>query len=123
MKIDIQARNFSPSASVLDFARRRLSFALGRIGDDLRRVTVLLSDAPGPRGDIDKTCLIQLSLRDLPDVVIENTEPSLRVAIHRAADRAGWTVSRRLQRQRNYNRLRFHAGKPASAAARPENIH
>lgn len=123
MEIEIQALNFPLSQSVRDFVKRRLSFALGRVGDDLHRVSVRLSDVNGARGGVDKSCLIQVGLRGLPDVVVENTEPNLRVAIHRAADRAGWTVARRLQRQRNYSRLRFHTGKPAAEAARSTEIH
>jgi len=122
MEIEIQAQDFSPSPSALDFVKRRLSFALGRVGDDLHRVTVRLSEVDDARGGVDKSCLVQVRLRNLPDVVVENRESNLRVAIHRAADRAGWTVSRRLQRQRNYNRLRFHTGKPATGARRPTNI-
>jgi ribosome-associated translation inhibitor RaiA len=44
-------------------------------------------------------------LKSLPDVVIEDTEADLYIAIDRATDRAGRTIERRLTRQRELARL------------------
>jgi ribosome-associated translation inhibitor RaiA len=60
---------------------------------------VRLSDINGPHGGADKRCHLQVMLNGLPDVVVEDTEADLYIAIDRATDRAGRTVVRKLNRQ------------------------
>ena len=105
MKIDIQARNFSLTDALRGHIKRRLSFALSTRGHHIQRVKVRLTDINCPRSGVDKHCHIQVALAHLPDVVIEDTEADLYVAIDRAADRASHAVGRRLARQRIKNRL------------------
>lgn len=107
MQINIQARNFALSDEVTRFVERRLRFALGRLDEKILHVTVRLSDINGPRGGIDKHCHLHVALKQVPDVVIEDTEADVFVAVTRAADRAGRAVLRRLDKQRN------PAGRPA----------
>ena len=100
MQLDIQARNFSLTDALRNHAERRLRFALTCCSDHIMRVVMRLSDINGPRGGEDKNCHLQVVLAGLPDVVIEDTEADLYVAIDRATDRASRTVVRRLARQR-----------------------
>ena len=80
--------------------RRRLEFALGRFHARLRLVSARVSDVNGPRGGIDKTCVITLHLDRFPQpIVIEDVDADPMVAIDRAADRAGRTVARTLARR------------------------
>ena len=104
MQIDIQARNFSLTAALLGHVKRRLRFALSTKDDHIQRVVIRLSDINGPRGGEDKCCHIQVVLPHLPDVIIEDTEEDMYIAIDRAADRAGRTVGRRLARHRDRDR-------------------
>ena len=104
MQINIQARNFSLTDALRSHAERRLRFALTCCDDHIQRVVMRLSDINGPRGGADKRCHLQVVLSGLPDVVIEDTEADLYVAIDRATDRAGRTVGRRLARQRDRGR-------------------
>ena len=99
MQIDIQARNFSLTDALRGHAERRLRFALTRCHDHIQRVVVRLSDINGPHGGADKRCHLQVMLNGLPDVVVEDTEADLYIAIDRATDRAGRTVVRKLNRQ------------------------
>ncbi len=99
MQIDIQARNFSLTDALRGHAERRLRFALTCCDDHIQRIAVRLSDINGPHGGADKRCHLQVVLAGLPDVVIEDTEADLYIAIDRAADRAGRTVVRTLSRQ------------------------
>jgi putative sigma-54 modulation protein len=101
MQIDIQARSFSLTDALRSHAEWRLRFALTFFDNHIQRVVMRLSDINGPRGGTDKRCHLQVVLKGLPDVVIEDTEADLCVAIDRATDRAGRTVERRLARQRD----------------------
>jgi len=104
MQIDIQARNFKLTDGLNTHINRRLGFALSNSDDYIQHIIVRLSDINGPRGGADKCCHIQVVLPGLPDVVIEDTESDLYVAIDRAADRAGRTVTRRIARKRDNSR-------------------
>jgi ribosome hibernation promoting factor len=99
MQIDIQARHFSLTGALRNHAERRLRFALTCCKDHIQRVVMRLSDTNGPRGGVDKHCHLQVVLAGLPDVVIEDTEADLYVAINRATDRAGRTLTRKINRQ------------------------
>ncbi|MDG4549385.1 MAG: HPF/RaiA family ribosome-associated protein [Candidatus Contendobacter sp.] len=102
MNIHIQARGFPLTEGLREHVARRLQFALGWADDRLRQVSVRLSDENGPRGGEDKRCRIRIAFPGGPSAVIEDTEADLYVAIDRAADRAGRSVTRRLERQRDY---------------------
>ena len=101
MQIDIQARDFSLTDALRSHAERRLCFALACFDDHIQRVAMRLSVINGPRGGADKRCHLQVVLDGLPDVVIEDIEVDLYVAIDRAVNRAGRTVARKLDRQQS----------------------
>jgi ribosomal subunit interface protein len=98
MQYVIQARDFSLTKSLRNHAERRLRFALACFDNHIQRIVVLLSDINGPRGGVDKRCQLRIVLDGMPDVVIQDTEADLYVAIDRAANRAGRTLVRKLDR-------------------------
>ena len=110
MQIDIQAQSFALTHALRSYAQRRLRFALSRADNHVRRIVVRLSDINGPRGGEDKRCQLQVLLAGLPDVVVEDTEADLYFAIDRAADRAGRSVMRKLDRKQTLYR---HSRTPA----------
>ena len=104
MQIDIQARDFSLTDALRNHAERRLRFALSCCDDHIQRIVMRLSDINGPRGGADKRCHLQVVLKGLPDVVIEDTQADLYVAIDRATDRAGRTLVRKIDRQQTLSK-------------------
>ena len=96
MHIEIQARDFSLTDALVDHVQKRLGFMLARAGTRIRRVGVRLSDLNGPRGGVDKRCLVEVRLDGMPAVVVEDVQADMYTAIDRAAGRAGRTVMRRL---------------------------
>jgi putative sigma-54 modulation protein len=96
MVIAIHARGFSLTDAIEEHVHKRLGYTLARGGDRIGRVVVRLSDLNGPRGGIDKRCLIEIRLDGLPAVVVEDIQSDLYAAIDRAAGRAGRTINRRL---------------------------
>ena len=107
MKIEIQAEGVNASAGLRRFVRRRIDFAFGTRRAQVSRILVRVADSPAVNGSQGKLCLVQVGMPDIPDVVVENREPNLYVAIHRAIDRAGWTVARSLERQLRRARARM----------------
>jgi ribosome-associated translation inhibitor RaiA len=64
--------------------------------DHRRQVRGPLIGTPGPC----RRCHLRVMLDSLPDLVIEDIEADLYLAIDRATDRAGRTLVRRIHRQR-----------------------
>lgn len=100
MHLDIQTNGFSLTDSIRDYTKLRMRFALHRNDKFITRVQVRLADINGPRGGIDKRCQIDLSLAGQNDIVIEDIETNLYVAIDRAADRCARALARKLERAR-----------------------
>lgn len=101
MRIDIRRSEGWPGASVA-LTRERLEFALGRFGRLVRSLTVRLTDINGPRGGLDKKCLVAVRLtRPRHVIVIEDVDTDCYVAISRAAERTSRAVSRAVESARN----------------------
>ncbi len=100
MNIHIRASGIVLTDAVREYVQRRLQFAFGWADAQVLCVVVRLSDENGPRGGEDKRCRLQITFAGAPSLVIDDTEADLYVAIDRAADRAGRSVARRLERQR-----------------------
>ncbi len=107
MNINIQARGFDLTEGIREHTRKRLQFALSWANHEVRSITVCLTDVNGPRGGNDKRCRIQIPMAGLPDVVIEDEESDLYLAINSAADRTERTMARRLARLRGHQRERI----------------
>jgi ribosome-associated translation inhibitor RaiA len=93
----------------------RLRFAFSRITGRVRRILVTLADINGPRGGIDKRCLIEVRVDGQRSVVIQDIQADLYTAIDRAAGRAARSVMRRLSLNLRRRRLSRRAY-PASTA-------
>ena len=113
MRIDIHTSGFELTDGLREHTERRLNFALSWATYDVRKVVVRLSDINGPRGGEDKRCSILIPLTRAADIVIENTESDLYVAIDRAVDRAERALARRLERQREHPHGSFKTATPA----------
>lgn len=115
MRIDIQTSGFILTDGLREHAKRRLQFALSWANHDVHKIAMRLSDINGPRGGSDKRCQIQVRLSGGQDVVIEDTEADLYVAIDRAADRADHAVARRLERLREHHHERLNGAETTDA--------
>lgn len=125
MQIAIQTNGFELTEGLRAHVERRVRFAFDWAKFLVSRVAVRLSDLNGPRGGEDKRCVIQLAVAGATDVVIEDTQSDLYVAIDRAADRAGRSLARRMERQRtrrNGTSRRARDNFSASAPAADESV-
>lgn len=100
MQVDIQAQGFALTEGLREYVAKRLAYMLSHADEQIMRVIVRLSDINGPRGGPDKRCLVEVRAKQIPSVVIEDTESDLYVAIDRATERTGRTLARRLARLR-----------------------
>jgi putative sigma-54 modulation protein len=120
MRIDIRAMGIMLTSSLREYIERRLHFALGWASHGVYKIVVHLSDINGPRGGKYKYCLIQIPFPRAPDVLIENMESDLYVAIDRAAHRAERALARQRDRLRESGHDRIHSDEPTGAKRRTE---
>lgn len=81
--------------AIAERARRRVQSALDRFGSRVRAVRVRITDVNGPRGGIDKQCIVAVRLKHPTRLVlIEHMAADFGKAVDRAADRAGRSVAR-----------------------------
>lgn len=109
MRTGILARGFALTSALRAHAERHLRAALGRYRDAVHSVQVRLADLNGPRGGIDKTCLVQVHGPALAPVVVRERDADLYAAIARAAARVGRAMARRIGRR---HRLAQRGGRP-----------
>jgi ribosomal subunit interface protein len=102
MQLDIKTNGFSLTDGIRNYATRRMQFALDRNDGHIMHVKLSLADINGPRGGVDKKCQISLALAGHNNIVIEDTEADLYVAIDRASDRCARTLARRLEKFREH---------------------
>lgn len=105
MTITIYARGFALTDGIHDHVHLRIQSALGRFSDKLTRVVVRLSDVNGPRGGVDKRCLVALGVPGQPDVVIKASKADLYSAVDRAVSGAGRSLIKRLKQIKHRRRL------------------
>jgi ribosomal subunit interface protein len=102
MLINIQTQGLELTEAIRDYTQKRLAYALSHGQQQIQRVQVRLIDVNGPRGGVDKRCQVDVRLKGLSSVVIEDIESDLYVAIDRAAERVGRTLARRLDKHRRF---------------------
>lgn len=99
---ELHANGIEVDSELKEHADRRLSFALSRFGSRILKTTVYLTDNNGPKGGVDKNCLIVVRLRGLGEVVAEVVDTDWIVAVDRATTRIGHNVGRAFERRRDF---------------------
>ncbi|OEU50968.1 MAG: hypothetical protein BA866_03765 [Desulfobulbaceae bacterium S5133MH15] len=100
MKTTIKAHHLRLDQKTNSAMERRLRFALGRFGASINEVTVRLTDLNGPKGGIDKECLIVVKLRKGGKVIVQGSGKDCTATLNYCADRIGRAVERELSRNR-----------------------
>ena len=96
MKIQIHARDFEMTEALREHILRRCRFVLSRLRDSVRRVEIHLADENGPKGGVDKRCLVRIKSDGFSEIVIKDVENDLYVAVDRALSRAKRSLLRRI---------------------------
>jgi ribosomal subunit interface protein len=100
MRLSVRTLGMEATDAIRDHVERRVRFAVGRFGHRLEEVSVRLGDANGPRGGTDKTCRVVATLGGTGQVVVEDADADLYVAVDRATNRLGRAVARAVERRR-----------------------
>jgi putative sigma-54 modulation protein len=100
MIIEINNSKTKLIPSQVDWVKNRLRFSLSRFNGSVSKVLVRFDDVNGPKGGVDKCCLITVKLRVAGDVVVKGDGRDYFSAIGNCAGRLQRTINRTLERRR-----------------------
>ncbi len=100
MHLPISTRGLRLTPEERQHVDRRMGFALGRFGDRIGLVRLRLTDLNGPKGGIDKRCVITVRIIAAQEIRAEATAPLSLEAVDCASERASRAVKRALAKLR-----------------------
>lgn len=111
-------KSTTPQAKLLrNLVERRLRFSLRRVAWLVPQATVKLSDANGPRTDLDKHCEVELHTAGSGKVVVTSVSSSWNTALDDGLARAARHVLKLLRRE--HETWRSRPRRDASLMRRP----
>jgi ribosomal subunit interface protein len=100
VQVEIRTRGFTVTPGLRAHVERRLQFALDRYDERIAGIRVILRDVNGPRGGPDKSCRVEVQLRDAGTARATVVDGDAYVAVDVAAHRVARGVARALRRER-----------------------
>jgi putative sigma-54 modulation protein len=100
MRVEILGRSKQPGINVVAAVRRSVGHALDRLAPLIRAVKLRIHDLNGPRGGVDQSCQITVTLTDGRQCVASSRAELQTEAIDRALARAARTIKANLERTR-----------------------
>jgi len=104
--IDVRSKTGAAESNIRQFVERRITFALDHLRD-VHRIAISIEDVNGPKGGVDKHCLIVAEF-GFASIVMEETQPDWQIAVARAIHRLARKASEKLQRA---NQSSAHRGR------------
>lgn len=113
MEVEVRIQGTDLAEAIRRYAARRVRFALGRFAPRVGRVVVRISDINGARGGVDQCCHISVDVPPKGQVVLDQVDADLFIAIDRASARIGEAFRREIQRTRDTRTRRDSVRIPA----------
>ncbi len=98
MRIDLYCDEVEAAPGLREYIAQRMGFAIGRFREHIQWARVKVASVDGSCGGADKRCVVQLRLRNLPDVVFAITQLDVRSAVDQAAERVSRVLAQRVRR-------------------------
>ena len=104
MEVSIRSRHLDLSEPLKEYESRRLRFSVGAFDAHISGVDVCVEDVNGPRGGLDKKCVVAVLLRPFGRAFARSIESDAYTAVDRAAARIRAVLVRTLARRRDPRR-------------------
>ena len=113
VKVRLVRKGVSADAKLQGFIRAKLDTTLQRLAHRVRWVRILVEDLNGPRGGLDKRCVVSVGGDAFETRVVDVRDAALPAAVAGALQLAARSVVRALERSRD------GALRPPSGRVRP----
>nr|WP_315465151.1 HPF/RaiA family ribosome-associated protein [uncultured Rhodoferax sp.] len=98
MQVIFESRH-AEGVALREEALQRVRFVLRRLGAIVPRAKVMLTDINGPRGGVDKHCLLEVKTEKSGVLVISSLASDWRTALDEGLDRLVRALTRTMHRQ------------------------
>lgn len=105
MRVTIVRRGVLLDEPLRSFVHDKIDTSLGRLHRAIRSVRVQIEDTNGPRGGLDKRCVVTVSGDRFEPCVVETRDVSMQAAVAQALHIAARSLIRALQRDRDASGL------------------
>ncbi|WP_440873789.1 hypothetical protein [Thalassotalea sp. PLHSN55] len=96
MKIAIENGLTEYDSSMEEHIQRKLRLALSKMAANISTITFTINEVVDQQGQVEKHCLLLLSLYQMPNIAIEETQADLAFVIDRVIQKATRALSRKL---------------------------
>jgi ribosomal subunit interface protein len=104
MRVQVSARGLDTSGGLRTHVERRLRSGLGRFSSRIIDAPVTITSLRRSDGRSDTRCRIEVRIRGLAQVIVEEVGKDPYMAVDRAADEVRRAVARKLNRARDSRR-------------------
>lgn len=101
MKFSINFRKVVSTKELIEHINRKASFAFSRTQDSIHNASITIRDINGPKGGVDKECLVVIKPCGLKKIVISEQSANLKKAIDRAISRANQSLIKGLKKSQS----------------------
>ncbi len=98
MQVQICSRGIHLTERLRQHIQRRIDFALERFSQRIRKVGAQVRDLNGPRGGVDKSCQLTISLSSAATMVLEDRSESACAAVNHVVDKASTSIGGRIEK-------------------------
>ena len=106
MQILIRSKGFALTEAIDNHIKSRVESTLSRFESMIKIVEVFVSDVNGPKGGIDKLCVVKIKIDPRSELIIKDKTADLYQAVTSTFSRAKQSLTRYVQRPRNIKRQR-----------------
>ena len=97
MRLFIRSRGMVLTNQIRKYVERRFHSAADRFQDQLGDVTVVVRDVNGPRGGVDKECVIHVNSPSVGRLTVAERRKGVMPAIFGAVQRFSFAVKKRMR--------------------------
>ena len=100
MQIIIRSNDFALTDSLRHFLNSQIRKSMASCARSVELMTVRLKDINGPKGGVDKECIVEVKVANRPPVVVRKRNSDAYQGIRQALARAARVTLRKLRKTR-----------------------
>ena len=103
MQVVIRSNDFTITKALRNFLHSQIKRSMAACSRNVESITIRLKDLNGPKGGIDKECLVEVKIANGAPVVVRKQSTNAYQGIRQALARAARVTLRRLRKARKHN--------------------
>ena len=101
MKVVIRSNDFTLTDSLRTFLNEQVRKSMSVCARNIELITIRLKDINGPKGGVDKECIVEIQIANQSPVVVKKRNSDAYRGIRQAVTRAARVALRRLRKRQD----------------------